>query len=248
MTDFSQTLRTWRKTRRFSQLDLALEADVSSRHISFLETGRAQPSTQMIERLSEAMQLPLTARNQLLTGAGFVPRYQTRDWDSSEMEPIRTAIKHMLDSHAPYPAIALDQLWSLTQMNQPAEKLFGLFQISTTDSLLELLQSPLLPQVIENWAEVAHHTAQRLRTESMAQGGIKALDDTAQHLSQMQPAQQLQPAPMIPTIYRMGDLRLSLFSTIAQFGTPEDLSISDLKIELFFPADDDTKAILQNMS
>lgn len=248
MTGFSQTLKTWRKTRRFSQLDLALEADVSSRHISFLETGRAQPSPQMIDRLSDAMHLPLTARNQLLTGAGFVARYPARGLDTDEMEPIRAAITHMLDTHTPYPAIALDRIWTLTHMNQPAEKLFGLFQITKGDSLLDLLQSPMLPEMVENWPAVAHHSAQRLRTESTAQGGIKALDDTADYLSHVPAPKPIESAPVIPIIYQTSGIRLSLFSTIAQFGTPEDLTLNDLRIELFFPADEATKTILQNMS
>ena len=96
MTDFSQSLREWRTTRRFSQLDLALEAEVSSRHISFLETGRAQPSAEMVARLGEALRLPLEARNQLFQRAGFAARYPGRAWDAEEMQPVRQAVERML--------------------------------------------------------------------------------------------------------------------------------------------------------
>ncbi|MBD3662452.1 helix-turn-helix domain-containing protein [Sulfitobacter aestuariivivens] len=117
MTQFAQTLRDWRQSRRFSQLDLSLEADVSARHISFLETGRAQPSRDMIRRLGDAMDLPLTARNTLLTHAGFAPRFPARAWEDADMAPIRAAISHTLQVHAPYPALALDASWRILQLN-----------------------------------------------------------------------------------------------------------------------------------
>ena len=106
MSQFPETLKTWRKTRRFSQLDLALEADVSARHISFLESGRSRPSADMIARLGDALQMPLSARNQMLTHAGFSAKYRARDWDHAEMQPIRAAVAHMLQAHLPYPAMA----------------------------------------------------------------------------------------------------------------------------------------------
>ena len=111
MTAFPQTLKTWRTTRRYSQLDLALEADVSARHISFLETGRARPSREMVARLGDALQLPLDARNRMLTSAGFAATYPGRDWQSADMAPIRQAVARTLENHMPYPGIAVDRLW-----------------------------------------------------------------------------------------------------------------------------------------
>lgn len=245
MTLFPDTLKTWRKARRFSQLDLALEADVSSRHISFLETGRAQPSRDMIARLGDALNLPLETRNQMLTHAGFAVRYPGRNWDEEEMAPIRAALEHTLSRHAPYPAFAVDRLWTVVRMNEPAEKLFGMLGIAAGASLLELITSDELPAVIENWPDVAHHSAQRLRTESTAQGGVAALDEAANRLAAVPGGSDDVPGPIIPTIYRAGDLRLSLFSTVAQFGTPVDLTLDDLKIELFFPADAETEDTLR---
>ena len=247
MTQFPQTLKTWRKARHFSQLDLALEADVSARHISFLETGRARPSRDMIARLGDAMQLPLATRNQMLTHAGFAPRYRSRDWNAAEMAPIRAALAHTLHSHAPYPAFAVNRLWKVLHMNRPAQSLFGLLGVSEGSSLLDLVTSEVLPAMIENWPRVAQHSAQRLRTESAAQGGVPELDAAADHLAKT-PAPDAEPlGPVVPTIYTAGPLRLSLFSTIAQFGTPEDITLDDLKIELFFPADAETEAALRSL-
>jgi len=248
MSDFPQTLKTWRKARRFSQLDLAVEANVSSRHISFLETGRANPSPQMISRLGDALQLPLAARNQMLTNAGFAVRYAARSLDAVEMAPIRAAMEHTLTRHAPWPAIAIDRLWKIVRMNHPAEILFGQMQVSEGDSLLELMMSDLPPQVIENWPETAHHAVQRLRTESAAQGGVAELDHAVEYLSSVPEPDKKRLGPVVPTIYNSGPIRLSLFATIAQFGTPEDLTLDDLRIELYFPADDETDMALKILS
>lgn len=248
MSDFPQTLKTWRKERRFSQLELAVEADISSRHLSFLETGRANPSPSMIMRLGDALQLPLAARNQMLTHAGFAARYPGRKWNAEEMGPIRAAVEHTLHAHAPYPAIALDREWDILKMNKPAETLFGALNISQGQSLLDLLVSDEVQMIIENWPEVAHHVVQRLRTESAAQGGLEKLDNVANLLAKVPFSKNDKTGPVMPTIFRLGDMRLSLFGTVAQFGTPEDLTLDDLKIELFFPADESTEQTLRIMS
>lgn len=248
MTEFPNALRTWRKARRFSQLDLALEADVSARHISFLETGRAHPSRDMVARLGDALSMPLDARNQMLMQAGYAARYPKRAWDAADMAPIRAAVDHMLQGHVPYPAIALDRLWTVMRMNAPARHLFAMMGVGEGDSLLDVMMSDDLPEVVENWPEVAHHAAQRMRTESAASGGIPELDAAADHLSRV-PAPRARPlGPVLPTIYRSGPMRLALFATIAQFGTPEDLLLDDLKIELFFPADAETADVLKAMN
>lgn len=248
MSQFSQTLKSWRKARRLSQLDLALAADVSSRHISFLETGRAGPSPDMIQRLGDALQMPMSARNQMLTGAGFAARHEARQWNADDMAPIRGAVDYMLDGHAPYPAIAVDRMWTMLRLNGPARALFGQLGVSDGDSLLDLLISDLPPQVIENWPDVAHHAAHRLRTESAAAGGLPEFERVIAHLSAVEGERQQPPGPVVPTIYRAGPLRLSLFATIAQFGTPEDLLLEDMKIELYFPADQDTDAALRALA
>lgn len=248
MTQFAQTLKSWRKNRRFSQLDLANEADVSSRHLSFLETGRAKPSREMIGRLGDALALPLAARNQLLTYAGFAARYARRDWESEDMAPIRAAVDHLLTGHAPYPAFAVDRYWTILKTNGPADNLFGVMGLVTGANLIEVLHRDEVQATIENWPDVAHHMAHRLRTESAAQGGIAELDSAADAFSEVPVPAHHHSGPVLPTTYRVGDLRLSLFSTIAQFGTPEDLTLDDLKIELFFPSDAATEQFLRSMS
>ncbi len=248
MSDFPATLRTWRKARRFSQLDLAGEANVSARHISFLETGRARPSREMIAQLSAALTLPLDAQNQMLTHAGFAARYPGRAWDDTEMTPIRDAVTYMLDAHDPFPALALDRLWRILQMNNAATRLYGLFGVRTGDSLLDLMMSPDIPPLIENWAVVAHHARLRLRTESAAQGGLAALDRVADHLGQTAAPCPDVRSPVVPTVFRFGPQRLSLFATLAQFGTPEDVALEELKVELYFPADAETARILESMA
>lgn len=247
MTQFSQTLKNWRKARRFSQLELASEAEVSSRHVSFLETGRANPSRAMIGRLGDALNLPLAVRNQLLADAGFAARYPKRTWDDDEMEPIRKAVDHVLRQHSPYPAFAVDQHWTILQMNPSAKRLFAMMGADAGVSLIDLLLQETVQSMIENWPDVAHHSAYRLRVESASRGGDAVLDAAAEAFSQVPSPKQNAVGPVVPTIYKTGDLRLSLFSTIAQFGTPVDLALDDLKIELFFPNDHDTEVILRGM-
>jgi transcriptional regulator with XRE-family HTH domain len=245
MTQFPETLKSWRNARRLSQLELAVEAEVSARHISFLETGRAQPSREMVGRLCDVLQLPLTIHNQLLTLAGFAPRYSRRDWQMQDMAPVRAAITHTLNAHAPYPAIVIDRLWTIVEMNAPAKKLFGMIGVTVSTSLIDLIMADRLQPFVENWSDVAHHSLQRLRTESAALGGVPELDRAAAKLAEFPHTHAQISQPVIPTIFRVGDVRLSLFATIAQFGTPEDLTLDDLKLELFFPADAQTKANLE---
>ena len=248
MTQFAQTLKTWRKARRYSQLELAGEADVSSRHLSFLETGRAKPSREMIEKLGDALSLPLAARNQLLTHAGYAAHYAQRSWDAEEMAPIRAAVDYTLTQHAPFPAFAVDRHWVILQMNGPAERLFAMIGAQVGASLIDVMLQEHVQAMIENWPDVAAHAAHRLRTESAGRGGDGVLDAAAEAFVQGPAPVRPRYEPVVPTIYRAGDMRLSLFSTIAQFGTPEDLTLDDLKIELFFPSDAETDALLRAMA
>lgn len=247
MNQFAQSLKTWRQTRRYSQLELANKADVSARHLSFLETGRANPSREMIQKLGDALGMPLSARNQLLAHAGFAARYQQRSWESEDMAPIREAVEYMLKQHEPYPAFAVDRHWTILNVNQAAGFLFGMMGVSAGHSLIDMMLSEDVQAFVENWPEVAHHAALRLRTESAARGGVEALENAANAFA-LAPAPRQPIGPVVPTIYRLGEKRLSLFSTIAQFGTPEDLSLDDLKIELFFPSDTETKILLKNIA
>ncbi|MEM8663796.1 MAG: helix-turn-helix transcriptional regulator [Pseudomonadota bacterium] len=261
MSEFPRTLKAWRTRRRYSQLDLALEARVSARHVSFLETGRARPSPEMVARLGEALDMPLEARNQMLTHAGFAARYPGRKWDAEEMAPIRRAVDRLLERHMPYPALAVDRLWTVLEANAAARWLFGALGCGVGDSLLDLMLSDRLPEVIENFPDVAHHAASRLRTESAAQGGVAELDRVSEVLFARSAAglssgddrvgsgpPPASPGPVIPTIMRLGEQRLALFATIAQFGTPGDVALDDLKIELYFPLDEPSREILERFA
>lgn len=246
MQNFADGLKHWRHTRRLSQLDLAMAADVSARHVAFLETGRAKPSRAMLLHLAEVLTLPRHARNTLLHLAGFAHVYPALSLDAAAMVPIRAAMDWTITRHAPYPAVIMDRLWRLVALNTPATLLFAGLGLGAGNSLLDALRDPDgAPRAIENWAEVGHHTMIRLRTESALAGGMAELDATVRHLSQ-DPAIAAWQAPaqlpvIVPTIYTAYGLRLSLFSTYATFGSAEDVTLRDMKIELMFPADEVTR-------
>ncbi len=252
MQDFAQALKGWRQSRRLSQLALSLEADVSARHIAFLETGRARPSRQMVLRLAEVLNLPRGEGNALLAAAGFAAHYPSHRLDAAEMERVRAAMDWTIRRHAPYPALVMDRLWRLVALNRPATTLFGALGLGEGSSLLDAVATGLGQKAIENWAEVGHHTLRRLRAESTRAGGIAELDAAAEALARdpdvagWEP--EGQPTAVIPTIYRSGDLRLALFSTYAQFGTAEEVALEEMKIELMFPADAQTDAMLRALT
>ncbi|WP_171179658.1 helix-turn-helix domain-containing protein [Ruegeria sp. HKCCD8929] len=248
MMPYSDLLKEWRKRRRLSQLDLAVEADVSARHISFLETGRSRPSPEMILHLSEVMDVPLETRNQMMRAEGFAPRYAKTPLDDEAMAPIRDAVAWTLKQHAPYPGMVLDRLWRIVKLNDPAERLFAPLGLGEGQSLLTLLTSPLMAELVENWPDVAHYTMLRLRAESATAGGLPELESAAQVLAaQARPSGDVVNGPSIFTVYRFGGQRLSLFGTIAQFSTVADETLDDLKIELFFPADDESAAFFDSV-
>ncbi|GAB5467308.1 MAG: helix-turn-helix transcriptional regulator [Rhodospirillales bacterium] len=252
-TTFGAALKSWRGQRRLSQLDLGLAANVSARHISFLETGRAKPSRTMVTLLCESLEVPQEARNGLLDAAGFAPAYRRRDLDDADMAAVRDAVAWTLERHDPFPAFALDRHWRVVKANAAAGRLLGAVGLREGDSLLEALADEAkLPAVLDNWQEVQHHTLVRLRTENAYLGGDPLLEAAIVKLTaalgpRPQAPEGLLPA-IVPTRYRAGGTLLSLFSTIAQFGTAEDIALAELKIELLFPADAATRATLQVMA
>lgn len=252
MHDFPTTLRRWRQTRRLSQLDLASEATVSPRHLAFLETGRSRPSRDMVLRLAGALGLPPEAQNGLLGAAGFAPHYPALPLAAEEMAQVRAAMGWMIDRHAPYPALILDRLWRIVDLNAPAARLFGPTGFAPGASLLQALSDPALFRgLIENWVEVGHHTALRLKAESARAGGIDALDRAVAALLADPEVAAHQPRAtgraILPTVYRLGEARLAMFSTYAQFGAAEEVALSDMKIELMFPADAGAEAVLRGL-
>ncbi|MDJ0712353.1 MAG: helix-turn-helix transcriptional regulator [Woeseiaceae bacterium] len=246
---FGSLLKEWRSRRRMSQLDLALVSDVSARHISFLETGRAQPSQPMVLRLSESLEVPRANRNALLNAAGFAQAYKARSLDEDEMSVVSSAMAWMLERHDPFPAIAFDRHWRVLRMNQCSEALLEPMRIRVGDSLLEaFLSGGPFVAALDNREEIARHMVSRLRTESAHLGGDTVLDDAAERLTAMlgseAPVGESHMPAIIPARYKVGDMTLSLFSTIAQFGSTEDIVLAEMKIELMFPADEITRQAL----
>jgi len=248
MGSFGTVLKSWRQTRRLSQLDLALQTGVSARHVSFLETGRSQPSRGMVLRLSDELNLPFSARNQMLMSAGLSPSYGDRDLDDDEMRPVQQALRWTLDRHAPYPGIALGRHWQLTHLNTPAERLLGVLGVGVGDNMIEaLVSNPLARAALVNFDEVVLHLISRLHVEIAYFGQDAELERLVSLLEGTgvpeTKGQGIRPA-LLPAIYRFGDLELSLFSTISQFGSAEDIALSELRIELMFPADETTRQAL----
>ena len=248
-TNFGPILKDWRGRRRMSQLELGLAADVSARHVAFLETGRSKPSRSMVIQLSDALAVPRSERNSLLNAAGFTSIYKQRDLDEKEMTHVRAAVDWTLMRHDPFPAIAVDKHWHLVRMNNTASALFGAIGVAVGDSMLQtFIETPAVRDAIENWDEVARFMVVRLRTESAHLGGDAVLDEAANKLAEETgegPAGTNSALPaVISTRYRAGDMTLALFSTIAQFGSAEDIALADLRLEMMFPTDDATRNLL----
>ncbi len=246
---FGGILKEWRGIRRMSQLDLALSAEVSSRHISFLETGRARASRDMVLRLGEGLQMPLGARNQLLLSAGLAPAYGETALDEAQRAPLQQAVEWMLGRHAPYPAMALDHCWILQAMNPPAKALLIATGLRPGDSLIDALcDNDLVRRALVNLQEVEALTLIRLRTELAHMGKNPVLERAAARLQRRvsahdRPVLEELPA-VIPTHYRLNDLELKLFSTLSQFASTGDVAMSELRVEMMFPADEKTKEVL----
>jgi len=250
---YGTLLKEWRETRRISQLGLSLSANVSSRHISFLETGRSRPSRDMVLNLAENLEVPRGTRNTMLQAAGFAPAYQARDLLDDDMAMVGDALNWVLSRHDPYPAIVLDRHWQIVNLNKCATLLLGGAGIGIGDSLLAISDdAELFKSLVENWQEVAHHMVHRLRTEAQYWGEDEFLTECANTLEhkfgRASPNADSISKPIVPTVYRVGETRLSLFSTLSQFSTAEDIALADLKIEHMFPADEETRAFLTSMA
>ncbi len=248
-------LREWRQRRRLSQLDLALEAGVSTRHLSFVETGRAKPSPEMVVHLAEQLQVPLRERNQLLLAAGYAPQYGARSLDDPELAPIRDALGHVLAGHEPYPALAVDAEWNLVASNGALGPLLEgvapeLLQPPANCMRIALHPGGMAPRVI-NLAQWRTHLLHRLERQIALTGDERLLDLRAELLGYPD-APAREPVPpsgdlMVELKLATGDgEQLSFFSTVTTFGTAIDITISELSIEAFFPADPATAAILSS--
>ena len=248
--DFPDALRFWRGVRRFSQMQLALEAQVSVKHVAHLETAKTRPSRAMVLHLSEALLLPREARNHLLSLAGFAPAYPSGPLTSDALAPLEAALRDMMDKHAPWPALLCDRAWNVLRTNPAADLLLETLGGSATGcNVIELLcKSSRVPEVVLNLDEVLWEMLGRVRLELLDVGqdtSLARLEDMlkaavpASHPSEHQPRR-----PLVPFRVRFLGQELSFLTAIAHFGTSEDIAVRDLRLELLFPADAATRAML----
>jgi transcriptional regulator with XRE-family HTH domain len=248
-------LRQWRQRRHLSQLDLAGEADVSARHLSFVETGRAAPSRDMVLRLAERLDVPLRDRNVLLVAAGFAPAFPQRTLDDPALASARQAIDQVLKAHEPNPALAVDRHWNLVAANQMVGALLdgvAPHLLAPPVNVLRLGFHPegLAPHTV-NLAEWCAHLLERLHRQCEATADPELLKLYRELKTFPIPARQRPingSAVAIPFQLRRGDDVLSFISTTMVFGTPVDITLSELAIETFFPADEVTTAALKNIA
>lgn len=257
---FGQRLRDWRATRHLSQLGLATVAGVSQRHISFLETGRAKPSREMVIHLASALDVPLRQRNDLLDSAGFAPAYKERGPADHDLAQIRTVLDRLLEAHEPYPAYIVDRLWNLVAANGVASQIMGLAMPTAVDpsqfgdNVMRLMLHPDgARQAVANWAAVAAVAARRLKREAAERPGddeLAALRDEALGYVAEAGVDLEEAAPsadelLIPIVLRTPRGELDMFTTIATIGAAHDVTLEELRIETLLPATAEAEALLR---
>lgn len=255
--DFAAALRYWRGKRGYSQLRLATESSISQRHVSFLESNRSQPSREMILKLGIVLDIPLRERNGMLLAAGYAPAYRERSLSDPELMPVKQALDFMLAQQAPYPAMVVDRLWNLVMTNTPAALLIRWLLDMPEDmplpredvNVLKLMLDPEgIRQHLQNWEEVCADLLHWIQREALGDGPgseaetllceLLALPGiaTATHL----PNLDTLALPFLSVQIRKDNVALNLFTSIATLGTPRDVTLHELRIESFFPADEIT--------
>ncbi|HEV3067072.1 MAG TPA: helix-turn-helix transcriptional regulator [Streptosporangiaceae bacterium] len=243
-------LREWRQRRRLSQLDLAIQADISARHLSFVETGRSRPTSAMILRLTEHLDVPLRDRNTLLLAGGFAPAYPEHPLDGPELAAVRSALRSVLRGHEPYPAVLVNRWWELLDGNTPVGVLTGSVAAHLLAPPVNVLRLSLHPEGmaphIVNLSQWRAHLLGRLRRQLAATGDARlaALFEELRGYPGGEPGAPGPADVVVPLLYRLGDQELALFSMTAVVGTPMDVTIEELAIEAFYPADDATARAL----
>lgn len=259
--EFPRILRHWRARRRMSQLELALASGVSQRHVSFLESGRSRPSRGMIAQLTETLEVPLRERNSWLTAAGFAPIFQARPLDDPQMAGVLGAVRLMLSNAEPFPAIAIDRAWNIRLSNDAFDRMTAMLGDDLWSrvegegrNLMRLFFHPagLRPWVV-NWSTVAPLLWHRARREAEAVGG-EEIDRILAELGRYQDPHTLWAAeeaalvPVLPLELEKDGLRVSLFTVIATFGTAQDATADELRIETLYPADPETERLFRTMA
>ena len=248
---FAIALRRFRSARRMSQLDLALASDVSSRHVSFLESGRAQPSRDMVLQLGAALLLPLQTRNALLRAAGFAPTFPASPLESELLSPFRAILNEMMTRHAPNPAMLVDRHWTVIEANEAARKLLSALSGGGDErNIVRMIAAGAAAEtIIDNYAEVLAELHARIQMEALEAGDdpvftelLAALDAARARCPQNNiPTSR---RPLLPLVLNTPTGQLRFLSAIAHFGTTEDITIRDLRLELLFPADGETRDAL----
>nr|WP_199432211.1 helix-turn-helix transcriptional regulator [Qaidamihabitans albus] len=251
-----ELLREWRDRRRISQLDLAISAGISTRHLSFVETGRAAPSREMVLRLGDHLDVPLRERNQLLLAAGFAPVYAESSLDDPDLAVVRQAVRLLLTGHEPFPAAVIDRRWNLIDGNAGVAALLEGVAPGLLEPPVNVLRVTLHPDgmasSIVNLGEWRAHLLGRLRREvaATADPELAALLEELRGYPCAQAVPEIEiPGPgdfLVPLRIRHGGAELSFFSTVATFGTPLDVTLAELSIESFYPADPATADALRN--
>lgn len=251
-------LRDWRQRRRLSQMDLALDVGISPRHLSFVETGRARPSAQLVLALAERLALPLRERNRLLLSGGYAPRFTQRPLAAHDMRPVHQALERLLAAHQPFPGLVLDRCWNVVLANPAALGLAALLPEALRGPPLNVLRASLHPEgfarFTRNFDDWAGHLLAALARalDATADPALQALDDELRAYPNVQAllrrgphAVPATPGLVLPCVLALPQGELSMFTTLASFGTPRDVTLDELCIELFYPADAATEARLR---
>lgn len=242
---FSAMLREWRGLRGMSQLDLALSAEVSARHISFIESERSKPSSDMVLRLAEALNLPLRERNGLLVAAGYAPQFGDSEWHSDAMADVRRAAALLLAAHEPHPAIVLDAAFNILDANPGARGMMGVSaDAGAPVNLVDLVFRPgAVRDSIVNWVEVAEYLLHRMRDGVRRQGPQSPIGAVMRRAMMQAGAAELSPvrgrghgAVVLPLEFRIDGHVTRWFTTVTSFGAPQDALVEDITIEQFHPA------------
>src|SRR6478609_6200143 len=244
-------MKQWRRRRRLSQLDLAIEADVSSRHVSFIETGRSAPSRAMVLRLAAALEVPLRERNQLLMAAGLAPIYAERSLDDPDMAPVRDGLQQVLKAYEPFPCLAVDRGWNIVAANSGAAVMMqgvAAHLLDPPNGLRISLHPDGLAPRIRNLAQWRHHVIGRLRREVAVSGSAPSAELLAEieaYPGGLDESTDLGGVVVPLELIGPGGQILTFLSTVTTFGTALDLTAAELSIEAFLPADDSTAEALR---
>jgi transcriptional regulator with XRE-family HTH domain len=255
---FGELLRYWRGKRGLSQLELAGESAISQRHLSFLESGRSQPSREMVLKLGLVMDIPLRQRNLMLAAAGFASAYSERNLTDPELREVKQALDFMLAAAEPYPAVVVDRLWNLVMSNGAADVMMhwltgveatGAQHAASGANMIRLLLHPQgLRPLVANWREVAGDVMHWIHREAVAEGPTGPAHDLLNELLQIEgippdwrtPSLESRVVPFLPLVLSRDGVELKLFTTITTLGTPHDVTLHELRMESFFPANEAT--------